>query len=112
MEEKAKLLSRTLVNAQLNLHIVEYRHCDLCVLANTARVIIDIRDENDHQPVFTRSLYIGGVAEDAKTFTSVLQVQVWSHTQTHIHTHNLSPLSASSTLLYMGPHHELPRLSE
>uniref|UniRef100_H2TD07 Protocadherin-15 n=1 Tax=Takifugu rubripes TaxID=31033 RepID=H2TD07_TAKRU len=42
---------------------------------NTAKVIIDIRDENDHQPVFTRSLYIGGVAEDAKTFTSVLQVQ-------------------------------------
>uniref|UniRef100_H3DNK1 Protocadherin-15 n=1 Tax=Tetraodon nigroviridis TaxID=99883 RepID=H3DNK1_TETNG len=42
---------------------------------NTAKVIIDIRDENDHQPVFTRSLYIGGVTEDAKTFTSVLQVQ-------------------------------------
>lgn len=48
----------------------------LCVLANTARVMIDVQDENDHPPVFTRSLYIGGVAEDAKTFTSVLQVQV------------------------------------
>ncbi|XP_035997708.1 protocadherin-15 isoform X2 [Fundulus heteroclitus] len=43
--------------------------------SNTARVVIDIHDENDHPPVFTRSLYIGGVAEDAKTFTSVLQVQ-------------------------------------
>uniref|UniRef100_A0A3Q2GQX7 Protocadherin-related 15b n=1 Tax=Cyprinodon variegatus TaxID=28743 RepID=A0A3Q2GQX7_CYPVA len=43
--------------------------------SNTARVVIDIQDENDHPPVFTRSLYIGGVAEDAKTFTSVLQVQ-------------------------------------
>uniref|UniRef100_A0A8D3CP09 Protocadherin-15 n=1 Tax=Scophthalmus maximus TaxID=52904 RepID=A0A8D3CP09_SCOMX len=42
---------------------------------NTARVVIDIQDENDHPPVFTTSLYIGGVAEDAKTFTSVLQVQ-------------------------------------
>ncbi|XP_016536732.1 protocadherin-15-like isoform X1 [Poecilia formosa] len=43
--------------------------------SNTARVVIDVQDENDHPPVFTRSLYIGGVAEDAKTFTSVLQVQ-------------------------------------
>uniref|UniRef100_A0A3B4X184 Protocadherin-15 n=1 Tax=Seriola lalandi dorsalis TaxID=1841481 RepID=A0A3B4X184_SERLL len=42
---------------------------------NTAKVVIDIQDENDHPPVFTRPLYIGGVAEDAKTFTSVLQVQ-------------------------------------
>uniref|UniRef100_A0A7N6BH99 Protocadherin-15 n=1 Tax=Anabas testudineus TaxID=64144 RepID=A0A7N6BH99_ANATE len=42
---------------------------------NTAKVVIDIQDENDHSPVFTRSLYIGGVTEDAKTFTSVLQVQ-------------------------------------
>uniref|UniRef100_A0A668RJB3 Protocadherin-15 n=1 Tax=Oreochromis aureus TaxID=47969 RepID=A0A668RJB3_OREAU len=42
---------------------------------NTAKVVIDVQDENDHAPVFTRPLYIGGVAEDAKTFTSVLQVQ-------------------------------------
>uniref|UniRef100_A0A672JCS5 Protocadherin-15 n=1 Tax=Salarias fasciatus TaxID=181472 RepID=A0A672JCS5_SALFA len=42
---------------------------------NTARVVIDVQDENDHPPVFTTPLYIGGVAEDAKTFTSVLQVQ-------------------------------------
>ncbi|KAM7370799.1 hypothetical protein PAMP_010319 [Pampus punctatissimus] len=42
---------------------------------NTAKVVIDVQDENDHPPVFSRSLYIGGVAEDAKTFTSVLQVQ-------------------------------------
>uniref|UniRef100_A0A674BIH0 Protocadherin-related 15b n=1 Tax=Salmo trutta TaxID=8032 RepID=A0A674BIH0_SALTR len=42
---------------------------------NTARVFIDVWDENDHPPVFTKSLYLGGVAEDAKTFTSVLQVQ-------------------------------------
>ncbi|XP_051925278.1 protocadherin-15-like isoform X2 [Hippocampus zosterae] len=43
--------------------------------SNTAVVVIDVRDENDHWPVFTSPLYIGGVAEDAKTFTSVLQVQ-------------------------------------
>lgn len=52
-----------------------------CLLANTARVVIDIQDENDHPPLFSRPLYIGGVAEDAKTFTSVLKVQVQkSHT--------------------------------
>uniref|UniRef100_A0A3P8V6C1 Protocadherin-15 n=1 Tax=Cynoglossus semilaevis TaxID=244447 RepID=A0A3P8V6C1_CYNSE len=43
--------------------------------SNTAKVLIDILDENDHFPVFTRPLYIGGVTEDAKTFTSVLRVQ-------------------------------------
>ncbi|KAM6897023.1 protocadherin-15-like [Xenentodon cancila] len=42
---------------------------------NTAKVHIGVQDENDHPPEFTRSLYIGGVAEDAKTFTSVLKVQ-------------------------------------
>uniref|UniRef100_A0AAQ4RZW9 Protocadherin-15 n=1 Tax=Gasterosteus aculeatus aculeatus TaxID=481459 RepID=A0AAQ4RZW9_GASAC len=42
---------------------------------NTAKVVIDIHDENDHPPVFTRSLYIGGVTEDAKTFTSILKIQ-------------------------------------
>lgn len=50
-----------------------------CLLANTAKVVIDVQDENDHAPVFTRPLYIGGVAEDAKTFASVLQVQVQLH---------------------------------
>ncbi|XP_037546821.1 protocadherin-15 [Nematolebias whitei] len=43
--------------------------------SNTAKVMIDVKDENDHPPVFTRPLYIGGVTEDAKTFTSVLKVQ-------------------------------------
>ncbi|XP_046690007.1 protocadherin-15a isoform X2 [Silurus meridionalis] len=41
---------------------------------NTARVFINVQDENDHPPVFTESLYIGGVTEDTKTFTSVLKV--------------------------------------
>ncbi|KAG7462930.1 hypothetical protein MATL_G00189940 [Megalops atlanticus] len=42
---------------------------------NTAKVFIFVQDENDHAPVFTKKLYIGGVAEDTKTFTSVLQVK-------------------------------------
>lgn len=33
-------------------------------------------DENDHQPVFSRKLYIGGVTEDTKIFTSVLKIVV------------------------------------
>uniref|UniRef100_A0A8C5AWE6 Cadherin domain-containing protein n=1 Tax=Gadus morhua TaxID=8049 RepID=A0A8C5AWE6_GADMO len=42
---------------------------------NTARVLVEVGDENDHAPVFSRDVYLGGVTEDAKTFTSVLQVQ-------------------------------------
>ncbi|XP_062415976.1 protocadherin-15-like isoform X1 [Pungitius pungitius] len=42
---------------------------------NTAKVVIDVQDENDHPPVFSRPLYIGGVTEDAKTFTSILKIQ-------------------------------------
>ncbi|XP_036428098.1 protocadherin-15b [Colossoma macropomum] len=43
--------------------------------SNTAKVFIEVQDENDHFPVFTKPHYLAGVAEDAKTFTSVLQVQ-------------------------------------
>uniref|UniRef100_W5LFU4 Protocadherin-related 15b n=1 Tax=Astyanax mexicanus TaxID=7994 RepID=W5LFU4_ASTMX len=43
--------------------------------SNTAKVYIEVQDENDHPPVFTKMFYLAGVAEDAKTFTSVLQVQ-------------------------------------
>ncbi|XP_059387788.1 protocadherin-15-like isoform X4 [Carassius carassius] len=43
--------------------------------SNTAKVFIDVHDENDHPPEFTKPFYLGGVPEDAKTFTSVLQVQ-------------------------------------
>lgn len=60
-----------------------------CFLANTAKVVIDVQDENDHAPEFTRPLYIGGVAEDAKTFTSVLQVQVQLHKDLPINTNSI-----------------------
>ncbi|KAM6956436.1 protocadherin-15-like [Aplochiton taeniatus] len=42
--------------------------------SNTAKVFIFVEDENDHPPVFSRKLYIGGVSEDTKTFTSVLKI--------------------------------------
>ncbi|XP_037637635.1 protocadherin-15-like isoform X7 [Sebastes umbrosus] len=41
---------------------------------NTAKVFIDVLDENDHPPIFTRQLYIGGVTEDTKIFSSVLKI--------------------------------------
>ncbi|XP_035029147.2 protocadherin-15 isoform X4 [Hippoglossus stenolepis] len=41
---------------------------------NTAKVFIEVLDENDHPPVFTRKLYIGGVTEDTKIFSSVLKI--------------------------------------
>ncbi|XP_028459004.1 protocadherin-15 isoform X2 [Perca flavescens] len=41
---------------------------------NTAKVFIEVLDENDHPPVFSRKLYIGGVTEDSKIFSSVLKI--------------------------------------
>ncbi|KAJ7987761.1 hypothetical protein DPEC_G00329850 [Dallia pectoralis] len=55
--------------------ILNYLFLPPLFAANTAKVFIDVQDENDNPPVFTERLYLGGVAEDAKTFTSVLQVQ-------------------------------------
>eukprot|EP00076_Gallus_gallus_P022260 XP_015143563.1 protocadherin-15 isoform X1 [Gallus gallus] len=43
--------------------------------SNTAKVFIEVKDENDHAPVFTKKMYIGGVSEDAKMFSSVLKVK-------------------------------------
>ncbi|XP_068807148.1 protocadherin-15 isoform X4 [Struthio camelus] len=43
--------------------------------SNTAKVFIEVQDENDHAPVFTKKMYIGGVSEDAKMFSSVLKVK-------------------------------------
>uniref|UniRef100_A0A3P8WDW9 Protocadherin-15 n=1 Tax=Cynoglossus semilaevis TaxID=244447 RepID=A0A3P8WDW9_CYNSE len=42
--------------------------------SNTAKVFITVQDENDHPPVFSRQLYIGGVTEDTKIFSSVLKI--------------------------------------
>lgn len=39
-------------------------------------MFIEVKDENDHAPVFTKKMYIGGVSEDAKMFSSVLKVKV------------------------------------
>ncbi|XP_033622510.1 protocadherin-15 isoform X4 [Fukomys damarensis] len=43
--------------------------------SNTAKVYIEIQDENDHPPVFQKQFYIGGVSEDARMFASVLRVK-------------------------------------
>uniref|UniRef100_H9GAU8 Protocadherin-15 n=1 Tax=Anolis carolinensis TaxID=28377 RepID=H9GAU8_ANOCA len=43
--------------------------------SNTAKVFIEVQDENDHAPLFTRKLYIGGVSEDARMFSSVMKVK-------------------------------------
>ncbi|XP_048362992.1 protocadherin-15 isoform X3 [Sphaerodactylus townsendi] len=43
--------------------------------SNTAKVIIEVQDDNDHAPVFTRKLYIGGVSEDNRMFASVMKVK-------------------------------------
>lgn len=47
-----------------------------CFPGNTAKVYIEIQDENDHPPVFQKKFYIGGVSEDARMFASVLKVKV------------------------------------
>uniref|UniRef100_A0A8C5MN76 Protocadherin-15 n=1 Tax=Leptobrachium leishanense TaxID=445787 RepID=A0A8C5MN76_9ANUR len=43
--------------------------------SNTAIVFIEIKDENDHAPVFSKKTYLGGVSEDARMFASVLKVK-------------------------------------
>ncbi|NXC25982.1 PCD15 protein, partial [Campylorhamphus procurvoides] len=43
--------------------------------SNTAKVFVEVKDENDHVPVFTKKMYIGGVSEDARMFSSVLKVK-------------------------------------
>lgn len=53
-----------------------YAYFSFLLLGNTAKVFIEVKDENDHVPVFTKKLYIGGVSEDAKMFSSVLKVKV------------------------------------
>lgn len=60
-------------------------YCGICSFsANTAKVFIDVQDENDHPPVFSRMLYIGGVTEDTKIFSSVLKIVVRKHDHCHI----------------------------
>ncbi|XP_069097078.1 protocadherin-15 [Pleurodeles waltl] len=43
--------------------------------SNTARVFVDVLDANDHAPVFSKTVYLGGVSEDARMFSSVLKVK-------------------------------------
>uniref|UniRef100_A0A670YSQ1 Protocadherin-15 n=1 Tax=Pseudonaja textilis TaxID=8673 RepID=A0A670YSQ1_PSETE len=43
--------------------------------SNTAKIFIEVQDENDHAPIFTKKNYIGGVSEDARMFSSVIKVK-------------------------------------
>ncbi|XP_061421297.1 protocadherin-15 isoform X4 [Lethenteron reissneri] len=43
--------------------------------SNSAIVIVYVKDENDNAPLFNQTLYLGGVTEETRTFTSVLQVK-------------------------------------
>nr|XP_032805504.1 protocadherin-15 isoform X2 [Petromyzon marinus]XP_032805505.1 protocadherin-15 isoform X2 [Petromyzon marinus]XP_032805507.1 protocadherin-15 isoform X2 [Petromyzon marinus]XP_032805508.1 protocadherin-15 isoform X2 [Petromyzon marinus] len=43
--------------------------------SNSAIVIVYVKDENDNAPIFNQTLYLGGVTEETRTFTSVLQVK-------------------------------------
>ncbi|XP_060538259.1 protocadherin-15 isoform X1 [Pantherophis guttatus] len=43
--------------------------------SNTAKIFIEVQDENDHAPIFTKKIYIGGVSEDARMFSSVIKVK-------------------------------------
>ncbi|KAG8435552.1 hypothetical protein GDO86_013476 [Hymenochirus boettgeri] len=43
--------------------------------SNTAIVYVEVQDANDHAPVFSKKLYLGGVSEDARMFASVLKVK-------------------------------------
>lgn len=77
MEIRHVFLAQMKVCAELYLFI--YLHLYCCFLlsaANTAKVFIYVEDENDHPPVFSRKLYIGGVTEDTKIFSSVLKIVV------------------------------------
>lgn len=76
--------------------------------ANTAKVFIEVLDENDHPPVFTRLLYIGGVTEDTKIFSSVLKIVVRSDTQTQallICIHGIKCLALPPRLQYLPCSH-------
>lgn len=56
--------------------LIRSTYVSFSLLGNTAKVFIEVQDENDHAPVFTKKLYIGGVSEDARMFASVLRVKV------------------------------------
>lgn len=74
--------------------------CTLFFAANTAKVFIEVQDENDHPPVFSRMLYIGGVTEDTKIFSSVLKIVVRKQTLININRSRLKPKSQTLPLLF------------
>ncbi|XP_078601386.1 protocadherin Fat 1-like isoform X2 [Branchiostoma floridae x Branchiostoma japonicum] len=47
---------------------------DVSVMRNFVRVVINVKDSNDHRPIFSAQEYTGGVYETAAYGTSVVQV--------------------------------------
>ncbi|NXL26161.1 PCD15 protein, partial [Setophaga kirtlandii] len=58
-----------------SLQVVRSNNLRVPSKSNTAKVFVEVKDENDHAPVFTKKTYIGGVSEDARMFSSVLKVK-------------------------------------
>eukprot|EP00079_Xenopus_tropicalis_P037335 XP_017951106.1 PREDICTED: protocadherin-15 [Xenopus tropicalis] len=56
--------------------------------SNTAIVFIEVQDENDHAPVFSKKVYLGGVSEDARMFASVLKVKTTDRDTGNFSTNN------------------------
>ncbi|KAF7247512.1 Protocadherin-15 [Varanus komodoensis] len=80
---------RTYINIQ-HIFIMKDGSIKQAPLSNTAKVFIEVQDENDHAPVFTKKLYIGGVSEDARMFSSVMKVKPVRFEQTTVAEHRQS----------------------
>ncbi|KAE8589991.1 hypothetical protein XENTR_v10017891 [Xenopus tropicalis] len=71
-----------------NLRAASKRNPYILPSGNTAIVFIEVQDENDHAPVFSKKVYLGGVSEDARMFASVLKVKTTDRDTGNFSTNN------------------------
>lgn len=57
--------------------LVKIEDIDKPELKSESKLIVRVKDENNHQPVFLKSLYIGEVSDSADTGTTVLNIQAY-----------------------------------